>query len=198
MADRNHFGPQCCTQQGHGELPGLLTAWACLEHEEQLLEVYLAEAILDLLVTLVQTAGGKLGEPAEVPGDIQAAVVHLVDDHEEGHAARVNVEQSAEAHGDPQPAVVHPVHDHEEGHAARVNVEQSAEAHGDLQATVVHLVHHCEIGHEVGVIVEKPADPWAAVVHPVHGHEGGHAGRVKVKEPAEVHDDLQVVVVHPA
>ena len=54
-----------------------------------------------------------LEQSEEDYGDLQAAVLHPLHDHEEGHAERVNVEQSAEDYGDHQAAVLHPLHGHE-------------------------------------------------------------------------------------
>ena len=69
---------------------------------------------------------------------MQLWFIRTLHDHEEGHAERVNVEQSAEDYGDLQAAVLHPLHDYEEGHAERVNEEQFVEDYGDLHAAELH------------------------------------------------------------
>ena len=65
-------------------------------------------------------------------------MLHPLHDHEEGHAERVNVEQSAEDYGDLQVAVVHPEHYQEAGQHEEVDTEQDGGQYHNLHAAVVH------------------------------------------------------------
>ena len=86
----------------------------------------------------------KVEQSGEDFGDLQAAVLHPLYDHKEGHAERVNVKQSAEDYGG------QPAEDAGAPHAAVAHPEHAGVAH----PAVDHPVHDLVDGHETGVGVE--------------------------------------------
>jgi len=120
MADRKHVDSQYCTQQGPGLLTAgayLVHAKQLLEVHLDLQAADCQPAAHDqekgqAAVGHTAHTGVNLGHLAEAILDLHETLVQTALDHDVGQAvaAGVIVEEPDEVHGDPQAVVVHPVH----------------------------------------------------------------------------------------